>query len=336
MSRARRSQWVGLGAPFSAEPFVKPFEKWAWGAAAPQPSARPRQSGRRLGRPAWPSFLPVLPREAVFQRRRQGGAKPGRRLGRRGRPRAPSPRALKKNPGNLPCPSRRRSCFRGAALVLWAMTASIRGFSGKAKSTPSRRHRPIRQDAIGCQACNGLCAWGRSEAGRTPEQPAGAACASKPQGSRRFVVETALPPTLFFISARATARVRLRNRWRPGHSPCSLSHADAIRRSGVGRNPSIANHSKFGCWSAVSHPRVRASFAPTPNARAFPSPWLHGGMRQAALRNSNDGLIDPRRFRPLPPAFRSGGAEKNRLGPNLGQPPPPSQPTLRGPAHRRR
>ena len=87
------------------------------------------------------------------------------------------------------------------------MTANIRGFLGKAKSTPSRRHRPIRQDAIGGQACNGLYAWGRSEVGRTPEQPAGAACASKPQGSRRFVVETALPPP-FFLYFRARNRAR--------------------------------------------------------------------------------------------------------------------------------
>lgn len=205
------------------------------------------------------------------------------------------------------------------------MTASIRGFSGKAKSTPSRRHRPIRQGAIGGQACNGLCAWGRSEAGRTPAQPAGAACASKPQGSRRFVVETALPPPpppFFYISARATARVHLRNRWRLGRSPCPSPHAVAICRSGVGRNPSIANHSIFGCRGAVSHPAFGRRFAPTPNARAFPSPWLHGGMRQSARRNSNDGLIDPRMFRPSPPAFRSGGAEKSDSAQTLAKPCP--------------
>ena len=130
------------------------------------------------------------------------------------------------------------------------------------------------------------------------------------QSRKDHAASSSRPFCPIFISARATARVRLRNRWRPGRSPCPSPHAVAIRRSGVGRNPSIANHSKFGCRGAVSHPAFGRRFAPTPNARAFPSPWLHGGMRQSARRNSNDGLIDPRLFRPSPPAFRSGGAEK--------------------------
>lgn len=139
------------------------------------------------------------------------------------------------------------------------------------------------------------------------------------------------PPPFFYISARATARVHLRNRWRLGRSPCPSPHAVAICRSGVGRNPSIANHSIFGCRGAVSHPAFGRRFAPTPNARAFPSPWLHGGMRQSARRNSNDGLIDPRMFRPSPPAFRSGGAEKSDSAQTLANPRPHlNQPLLLG------
>ena len=52
---------------------------------------------------------------------------------------------------------------------------------------------------------------------------------------------------------------------------------------------------------------------------------FHGPMwviRQAARRNSNDGPIDPRLFRPSPPAFRSGGAEKSDSAQTLAKPRP--------------
>ena len=202
------------------------------------------------------------------------------------------------------------------------MTASIRGFSGKAKSTPSRRHRPIRQDAIGGQACNGLCAWGRSEAGRTPEQPVGAACASKPQGSRRFVVETALPP-FFFIFPRAQPR------------------AFAFATVGVLGVPHVLRRMRLRFAAAAS---VETHRSPTIQYSAAGAPFriplsgavlrrrpmrasfrFHGPMgviRQAARRNSNDELIDPRMFRPSPPAFRSGGAEKSDSVQTLAKPCP--------------
>ena len=62
---------------------------------------------------------------------------------------------------------------------------------------------------------------------------------------------------------------------------------------------------------------------------------LHGPMgviRQAALRNSNDGSIDPRLFPPSPPAFRSGGAEKKPIRP---KPWPSPAPISTNPAARR-
>lgn len=200
------------------------------------------------------------------------------------------------------------------------MTASIRGFSGKAKSTPSRRHRPIRQDAIGGQACNGLCAWGRSEAGRTTAQPAGAACASKPQGSRRFVVETVLPPFLFPRALpRASAFASVGVRGVP-HVLCRMRMRFATAASVDNhRSPTIQNSAagapfRIPLSGAVLRRRpMRASFR-------FHGPM--GVIRQAARRNSNDGPIDPRLFRPSPPAFRSGGAEKSDSAQTLAKPCP--------------
>lgn len=56
-----------------------------------------------------------------------------------------------------------------------------------------------------------------------------------------------------------------------------------------------------------------------------------GVIRQAARRNSNDGLIEPRMFRPSPPAFRSGG-RKNLTRP---KPWPSPAPISTNPAARR-
>lgn len=231
----------------------------------------------------------------------------------------------------MPCPCRLRSCFRGSAGRLEGHDGKqprILGIGEINAESPSSFGSP-RRDRQLCLQWSLRFFLGRSEAGRMPEQLAGAACASKPQGSRRFVFESlAPPPSRSYSLASAFASVA-----RPGRRPWPSPNAEAIRRGGAGRLPIYRRpfiNLAVGAPFFISASGCR--FAPTTNARFSVSkaPW--GSCRRLSGGNSNDGSIDPRMLRPSPAAFRFGGAAKTRLGPNLAQAPPPSQPN---PAARR-
>ena len=132
----------------------------------------------------------------------------------------------------------------------------------------------------------------------------------KAAGSRRFAVETALPPLCARIRSRPPSHP-----FRARAAPLSLANADAIRRGGAGRQPSIAGHSRFGCGNAVSLPASRRRLRQRPTRRArFRFHESMTVMPRDAWRTLKRRADRPRLFRRSPSAIWAARRERLRPG----------------------
>lgn len=227
----------------------------------------------------------------------------------------------------MPCPCRLRSCFRGAARRLEGHDGKqprILGIGEINAESPSSFGSP-RRDRLPClQRSLRLGAVGSGQdAGTTRGRGMRVKAARIPP----FRLREPCPPPF----APVFARIRLRIRCASGAPPMAFAECgcDSPRRRRSTTNLSPAIH-KFGCWGAVFHLRFRGRFAPTPNARAFSSPWLHGGHAAGcgAETQMTGRLIracSGRRLRRFGPA----GRRKPDSAQSLAKPRPHLNPTLR-------
>ena len=208
------------------------------------------------------------------------------------------------------------------------MTASIRGFSGKAKSTPSRRHRPIRQDAIGGQACNGLWAWGRSGSGPDAGTTRGRGMRVKAARITPLRRRDRFVPFFYFRArnrARSPSQPLASGAFPMSFAACGCDSPQRRRSKPIDRQPF-----KIRLLGRCFASRFRAPFcadAQCARLSVSTAPW--GSYGRLPCETQMTGRLtracSRRRLRRFDPA----GRKKNRFGPNLGQAPPPSQPTQR-------